>query len=105
MGERNVAYEIQEVCLKGRNLFYRFNSKGWASLEEQSTNTKTPRRHTVRMQWINVRGGGKMSRHTVTNGDTWQILNTLSEEQPTEKLDWPIFCGSRRNKENTREKK
>lgn len=87
------------------NLFYRFYSKGRATREEQSTNTKTPRRHTVRMQWVNVRGRGKMSRHTVTNGDTWQILNTLSEEQPTEKLDWPIFCGSRRNKENTREKK
>lgn len=25
-----------------------------------------------------------------------------SEEQPTEKLDGPIFCGSEKNKENTK---
>lgn len=46
-----------------------------------------------------------MSRHTVTNRNTRQILNTLSEERPTEKLDWPIFCGSGKNKENTKEER
>ena len=39
-----------------------------------------------------------MSRHSVTHGDTWQTLNTLREEQPTEKLDGPVFCGSREKK-------
>lgn len=49
-------------------------------------------------------GDGGMSRHSVTHGDTWQTLNTLREEQPTEKLDGPVFCGSRENKENTEKK-
>lgn len=48
--------------------------------------------------------GVEMSRHSVTHRNTGQTLNTLREEQPTEKLDWPVFCGSRKNKENTKEK-
>lgn len=75
----------------------------WANLEEQPASTQTPRTHKVKMQWIEVRWGEKMSRHSVTN--TRQIPNTLSEEQPTEKLDGPIFCGSRKNRENTKKKK
>lgn len=78
----------------------------WAKLDQQSANSeKTSHTHRVKMQWFNVRWSEKMSRHSVTNRNTWQTLNTLSEEQPTEKLDWPIFCGSRKNKENTKKKK
>lgn len=57
------------------------------------------------MQWVKVRWSGKMPRHSATNRNTWQILNTLGEEQPTEKLDWPIFCGSRENREDKKKKK
>lgn len=78
----------------------------WANLESQSANSQIPPgRHNVKMQWIKVRWGEKMSRHSVTNRNTWQILNTHGEKQPTEKLDWPIFCGSRKNRENTKKKK
>lgn len=80
----------------------RFNQNVWANLESSSAATNTSRRHKVKMQWIKAKWSGKMSRHSVTNRNTWQILNTLSEEQPTEKLDWPIFCGSRKNRENTK---
>lgn len=40
-----------------------------------------------RMEWRDVKAQGDQQ-------NTQEILNTLGEEQPTEKLDWPIFCGS-----------
>lgn len=44
-----------------------------------------------RMEWRDVKAQGDQQ-------NTQEILNTLGEEQPTEKLDWPIFCGSRKNR-------
>lgn len=44
-----------------------------------------------RMEWRDVKAQGDQQK-------TQQILNTLGEEQPTEKLDGPIFCGSRKNR-------
>lgn len=96
-----MACEIEAVCSLSHKLFYQ-NVR--ANLE-QSANSETSHRHRVKMQWFSVRWSENMSRHSVTNRNTWQTLNTLSEEQPTEKLDWPIFCGSRENKENTKKKK
>lgn len=44
-----------------------------------------------RMEWRDVKAQGDRQ-------NTQRILNTLGEAQPTEKLDWPIFCGSRKNR-------
>lgn len=99
-----MAYETQEVCLVAV-----ISSTGLTKKCGQTWNNRqpTPGLPTDTKSKCNgaVMGGGKMSRHTLTNGNTWQILNTLREEPPTEKLDWPIFCGSRKNKGNTKKKK
>lgn len=39
-----------------------------------------------------------MSRHRMTNRTHSEYSTRLGEEQPTEKLDGPIFCGSRKNR-------
>lgn len=45
------------------------------------------------MEWRDVKAQGDQQ-------NTQETLNTLGEEQPTEKLDWPIFCGSRENRKH-----
>lgn len=48
-----------------------------------------------RMEWRDVKAQGEQQ-------NTQQILNTLGEERPTEKLDWPIFCGSSEDRKQKR---
>lgn len=66
-----------------------------ANLESQSArrprDTMSNAMAQGRMEWRDVKAQGDQQK-------TQQILNTLGEEQPTEKLDGPIFCGSRKNR-------
>ena len=97
---------MQNVCLKGHDLFYRFNYNqcvGNPGLTAGSQHQASCRQQSKRDG--SMGDGVEMSQHNVTHRNTWQTRDTLREEQPTEKLDWPVFCGSRKNKENAKKKK